>query len=86
MTVDAALVREQGIMFAVVCVRTGVVNNPTQASDTIAGLAPHFGFVPVVLMEQDSRGRPTYYGRRDIVDFLANISISRLPWRKWHLN
>ncbi len=86
MTVDAALVREQGITFAVVCVRNGVVNNPNQATETIAGLAPHFGFVPVVLMEQDSRGRPTYYGRDDIVDFLTSISMDQLPWRKWHLN
>jgi hypothetical protein len=86
MTVDAALVREQGITFAVICVRNGIVNNPTQASETIAGFAPHFGFVPLVLVEQDSSGRPTYYGRRDIVDFLANISMDRLPWRQWHLN
>lgn len=86
MTVDAALVEEQGVTFAVVCVRNGIVTNPIKANETIAGLMPHFGFVPVVLMEQDPRGRATYYGRPDIVDFLAQISVSRLPRRKWHLN
>lgn len=86
MTFDAALVCEQGAEFAVVCVRRGVIGNPTQAAQTQASFSPHFGGVPVVLMEQDSSGRPTYYGRRDIVDFLANLSMDRLPWKKWHLN
>jgi hypothetical protein len=42
-----------------------------------------FPGMPVVLMAQDSRGTPTYYGRRDIVRFLGDISMSRIPW-KWY--
>jgi hypothetical protein len=86
MTVEAALVREQGVSFPVVCVRQGVVSNTSKARETQAAFAPHFGGVPIVLMEQDSRGRATYFGRPDIVDFLADISMSRLPWKKWHMN
>jgi hypothetical protein len=86
MSVDAALVREQGVTFAVVCVKSGVTSNSYQAQQAQLAFAPHFGGFPIVLMEQDSRGRATYYGRRDIVDFLSNISTSRLPWKRWNLN
>jgi hypothetical protein len=39
----------------------------------------------VVLMHQRPDGRPRYYGRPDIVRFLARISPSRLPWKSWSL-
>jgi hypothetical protein len=51
-----------------------------------ATYAPAFQFVPIVLMEQDGRGVPTYYGRPDIVRFLASIDFRRLPWKQWILN
>jgi hypothetical protein len=86
MTFDAALVREQGQTFAVVVVRPGIINNPAEAQRAQATYAPAFQFVPIILMEQDGRGVPTYYGRRDIVDFLANIDFRRLPWSQWTLN
>jgi len=34
-------------------------------------------------MTQNSRGVPTYCGRKDIVDFLANIDFRRIPWKKY---
>jgi hypothetical protein len=86
MTIDAALVSEQGVTFAVVCVRSGVTSNSLDARRVQIAFSPHFGGVPIVLMEQDSRGRATYFGRRDIVNFLSNISTSRLPWKRWNLN
>ncbi len=86
MMIDAALVKEQGVSFAVVCVRSGATNNSVEARKTQAAFSPHFGGVPVVLMEQDGRGRPTYFGRPDIVNFLTRISVNRLPWREWHVN
>jgi hypothetical protein len=51
-----------------------------------ASFAPAFDHVPIILMEQNSRGVPTYYGRTDIVRFLANIDFRRLPWKRWDLN
>jgi hypothetical protein len=36
-------------------------------------------------MAQDSRGVPTYQGRRDIVRFLSEISFERIPWKKYTL-
>jgi hypothetical protein len=86
MTIDAALVKEQGVTFAVVCVRSGITSNSNEAEKVQRAFAPRFGFVPIVLMEQNSSGRASYYGRRDIVNLLVNIDFRRLPWAKWSLN
>jgi hypothetical protein len=86
MQIDAALVKEQNVEFAVVAVRCGIIDNRSEANCAQASFAPAFDFVPVVLMEQDHRGVPRYYGRPDIVDFLASIDFRRLPWAKWSLN
>jgi len=37
-------------------------------------------------MGQDSSGVPTYYGRKDIVAFLANIDMGRIPWQTYTYN
>jgi NADPH-dependent 2,4-dienoyl-CoA reductase/sulfur reductase-like enzyme len=84
MRVQGAVIREQGQTFAVVIVKPCVVQNRTAADDAIAGLTPAFG-VPVVIMAQDSRGRPTYYGRNDIARFLSNVPLRAIPWRQYDL-
>jgi hypothetical protein len=86
MQFEAALVREQNVEFAVVVVRRGVIDNRLEANRTRASFAQAFGLVPVVLMDQDHRGVPRYFGRPEIVDFLASIDFRRLPWAKWSLN
>lgn len=86
MTIHAALVREQGQTFAVVAVRPGIINNRAEANKAQASFAPPFDYVPIILMEQNGRGIPTYYGRPDIVRFLANLDFRRLPWKRWTVN
>jgi hypothetical protein len=83
MTIDAALVREQGTTFAVVSVRPSAVNSSSSRSEAMAAFAPKFPGVPIVLMSQDGRGRPTYWGRPDIVRFLAKVPMKALPWRRY---
>jgi hypothetical protein len=82
MSFDVALVREQGIEFAVVAVKSHVVASPTSRQEAAASFERAFPRVPIVLMSQDARGRPTYWGRRDIVGFLSRIAVQRLPWRR----
>lgn len=36
-------------------------------------------------MSQNSRGVPTYHGKPDIVKFLANISMNRIPFKRYTL-
>ena len=86
MRFQGALIREQGVDFAIVIVKRSVLNSHFQRADVISSLAPVFGGVPVVLMAQTGAGRPEYFGRRDIVRFLANVPLSSIPWREYSLN
>lgn len=84
MRFQGALVTEQGLSFAIAIVKSHVLHSSDR--DAVrAAFAEYFG-VPTVLMAQDSRGIPRYYGRRDIVNFLASIHISRIPWMQYQLS
>lgn len=78
---DIALVREQGVDFAVVNVKRRVLDDRRAQENLATTLAPHVGAIPVVFMSEDSRGRATYVGRRDLVRFLSNVFVEQLPWR-----
>ena len=86
MRVNAALVKEQGLTFAIVSVKHSVLSSTTERTRTQTGLQTYWPSVPIVLMAQDSRGEPEYFGRNDIVRFLAGVPIEALPWRFWDLN
>jgi hypothetical protein len=83
MTIEGALIREQGVNFAIVVVKSHVLNASAEAQRTIAALRPVFGGVPVILMAQDGRGRPTYYGRDDIVRFMARVPLGAVRWKRF---
>ncbi len=86
MTFQGAVIKEQGVTFAVVIVKKHVVDNKFEADRTILSFQPLFPRTPVVLMAQDSRGIPTYYGRPDIAKFMANVPISAVPWKEYSIN
>lgn len=85
-TFDAAVIKEQGVTFAVVAVKRGLIAQPTRRQEALASFSSAFAGMPVVLMEQDSSGRPKYFGRNDLVDFLAPVHPARLPWGQYRLN
>ncbi len=87
MTFDGALIREQGVTFAVVVVKQHVIQNRFEAQRAIAAFgAQAFPGVPVVLMAQDGRGTPTYYGRTDLVQYMASVPPSAVPWMRYTLS
>jgi hypothetical protein len=86
MRFQGAVIRKQGQTFAVVIVQRHVVDDRSKAVDAIASFTPCFPGIPVVLMAQDSSGRPTYYGRQDISRFLASVPLRAIPWREYTLN
>lgn len=86
MQFDGAVIREQGVIFAVVLVKEHVVDNQSEAQKAVRSFSSAFPGLPVVLMGQNCRGTPTYFGRHDIANFLASISPSRIPWRRYMLN
>ena len=84
--IEAALVKEQGVKFAVVVVKRHVIQNQITAKEAITGFSRYFPGNPIVLMAQDSRGLPTYYGRKDIVNFLSGLHMGQLPWKRYSFN
>jgi hypothetical protein len=82
MTFEGAVIREQGISFAVVIVKKHVIDS-AEANQTIAAFQPVFPGLPVVLMAQDHQGTPTYYGRQDIARFLASVPLEAIPWKQY---
>ncbi len=85
MQVTGAVIREQGITFAVVVVKPHVIHDAQQAQSAIAEFTPIFQ-APVVLMAQESGGRPRYYGRKDIAQFMSGVPLQAIPWKKYTIN
>ena len=86
MKFQGALVKEQGVTFGIIVVKPHVIDNPSEANSMRTLGARAFGPVPIILMAQNSRGLPTYSGRRDIVSFLAKVPMQAIPWREYTLN
>lgn len=83
---EGAKITEQGVTFGIVIVRPHVLHNTQDQIGMRALGAQAFGPIPIILMAQDSRGIPTYQGRRDIVEFLSNIFIEQVPWQRYTLS
>ena len=86
MKFQGALVKEQGVTFGIVIVKPHVLNTPSEADSMRALGTRAFGPVPIVLMAQNSKGVPTYLGRRDIVNFLSKVPMQAIPWREYTLS
>ncbi len=84
MTFEGAVIKEQGVTFAVIVVRASATITTSGAQELISAYQRFFPGIPIVLMSQDGRGTPTFVGRKDIVRFLSNVSISRIPWKKYN--
>ncbi len=78
---NAALVKEQGVTFAVVRVKNHVVNCNTTSDQMIRSVAAALGCQLVVLMGESNR--KLRGNRQDVVNFVSSIHPARLPWKKW---
>jgi hypothetical protein len=83
---DGAVIKEQGVTFAVAVVRRPVLDNPSERHKAQAEFAAVFDGLPTVLMAQDANGVPRYYGRPDLVRFLTNVAMEAIPWNTYSLN
>jgi hypothetical protein len=82
---DGAIIREQGVTFGVVIVKQHALNDLSRRGSLVSEASRAFGGIPTVLMAQDASGRARYYGRRDIVDFMAKVPLSAVPWKRYRL-
>ena len=85
MRFQGAVIREQGVDFAIIIVKPHVLQCQSDSEQMISAWRVRFG-VPVVLMAQDGQGKPTYLGRPDIVRFLSRVPLRAIPWREYSLN
>lgn len=85
MQIEGAVIQEQGQSFAIVIVKSHILNSSDK--DNVAqSFMKYFPGMPIILMSQNSSGVPTYYGKKDIVAFLAKLHISQIPWKKYTFN
>ncbi|QNU65964.1 hypothetical protein EHE19_013850 [Ruminiclostridium herbifermentans] len=85
MQFDGAKIEEQGVTFAIAVVKPHILSSPNKEKIRM-WFTSFFGNIPIVLVAQNSRGNFTYYGRHDIVNFLANINPARIPWKRYTTN
>lgn len=83
MNFEGAVIREQGVTFGIMVVKHRILSDPSARDDVVRQASQVFGGIPAVLMGQDARGRAKYYGRRDIVRFMANVPLSAVPWKRY---
>ena len=86
MKLHGAVLKEQGVSFAVVVVKKQVVDNRSAANSAVLSYQPLFSGLPVILMAQDSRGMPTYYGRPDIARFLPTYRFTQYHGKRTRLD
>lgn len=86
MTFEGAVIKEQGVTFAIVVVKEHVLNSSSECNNVRSDFQSVFSGMPIILMAQNSRGIPKYQGRTDIVNFLASINPARIPWKRYNYN
>lgn len=86
MKFQGAVIKEQNVTFAIVVVKKFILDNPTQATNAIHGFEKIFPGLPIVLMAQNHKGIPSYYGRKDLTNFLSKLPLSSIPWKNYYLN
>ena len=85
MKIRGAVIIEQGVTFAIVAVKQSVTNYTSRIIRVRQDLQYYFPNMPIILMSQDSKGVPHFYGRRDIVEFLKSIRLDQIPWKDFHI-
>ena len=86
MVIQGAVIIEQGVTFAIVAVNSTVTRYTVRSTQVRRELMRYFPNMPIILMSQDSSGKPHYYGRKDIVDFLNSIRIEQIPWKTYTIH
>ncbi|HVF48508.1 MAG TPA: hypothetical protein VNA19_00395 [Pyrinomonadaceae bacterium] len=87
MQFQGAVMKEQGIIFAIITVKEQVIDNGFEAETTRRGFQTVFPGLPIVLMARDSSsGRAIYNGRDDIVGLLTHMPVNAIPLRQYTVN
>jgi hypothetical protein len=83
MKIKGAIIKEQNVKFAVVETTTATLKSQSNMNTIKQKFSLLFGGIPVVFMARNAKGIPVFIGRKDIVDFLSNNDVSKIPWREF---
>lgn len=84
MKFNGALIKEQGVTFAIVLIKKSTFSNRSQSAQAMQFFTRYFN-VPIVLATKDSTGIIRYQGRRDLVNFLSKLHPSQIPWKTYYI-
>jgi hypothetical protein len=85
MTLQGARITERRVYCAVVLVQDAVTLDEVIAERIITAFQNQVCKGPVVLIAQDFQGTPAFYGRADIVRFLQDTDLTKLPWMDYDI-
>lgn len=85
MRIHGAVIRERGVTFAIIIVKPYVIDMRSRAEETICTFQDVFPNMSIILMSQNHRGIPRYYGRYDIVNMLKSIPVQCIPWKEYYV-
>ena len=80
MEINAAVVRNDEFTFAVIIVKREVLENSFSIRQARDIFKKYFPLYTIVLMAQDERYNGVFDGPEDIVEYLSEIDIRKLPW------
>ncbi|WP_090312011.1 hypothetical protein [Pseudomonas linyingensis] len=86
MKIQGAVIKEQGVIFAVAVVKHHVTSSNLEADKARGSLQGYFPGLPLVLASQDSRGTFRYHGRTDLAKLLAALHPSQIPWKEYTIS
>ena len=86
MKFDGAVLRVRAVRFAIVVVKPQVIDSASASKIARLKSNKFFPGMPIVLLSRNSKGKPIYQGRLDIIRFLGKIDPSRIPWRTYTVN
>ena len=81
--IQGSVLKEQGITFAVVIVQKHVLEFKSDRDVALESLRQLFPGMPIVLMCQDARAEPTFWGPQQIVAMLQGVSMEQIPWKEY---
>ena len=86
MKFQGALIKEQGVTFAIILVKLSALQTPATREQMQLFGHRIFGAIPIILAAETSRGTVKYWGRKDIVAFLSQVPASRIPWKQYTMS
>ena len=84
MKCQGSVITGQGQPFAIVIVKSFVLNNHSAAKNIQKSLIPSFPGMPVILMANHAKNSSTYFGQDDIVQLMPKIDLQGIVWKVCH--